>query len=140
MCASPPPHPPLLAAEQLGGYVATFDLRDPGAYTLQVVVAWYFGGTDPGQVPRPLLVGPFMAYRYNTCSHTRASIDGACARSLATCRHKPYQRIVVHCCPMMSTLPCHTPYVVRLSLHAPEMRVHTLHSIAGTYSCCAGMV
>jgi hypothetical protein len=67
-----PPRP----TPQLGGYIATFDLRDPGNYTLQVVVAWYFGASDPPNGPRPQLVGPFMGYRYNACSHTRASIDG----------------------------------------------------------------
>ena len=32
---------------QLPGYEASFDLRDPGAYTLQVIIGAFFGVTEP---------------------------------------------------------------------------------------------
>jgi hypothetical protein len=40
-----------------GGYVASFDVRDPGTYTLQIVVSWYFGRADPWESVPSLRVG-----------------------------------------------------------------------------------
>ena len=42
---------------QLGGYIATFDLRDPGTYTLQISLGWFFGNGDVYTYPRVVLVG-----------------------------------------------------------------------------------
>ncbi len=44
---------------QLGGYVGTFDVRDHGTYTLQVIVAWFFGSMQPPTPPTPINVGTF---------------------------------------------------------------------------------
>ncbi len=62
----------MVCTVQLGGYVASFDLRDPGVYTLQVVVAWFFGDVEIGSKQLPLLVGTHVHFQYNRCSFIRS--------------------------------------------------------------------
>ena len=59
---------------QLGGYVAWFDLRDPGAYTLEVSVGWYFGGRDPRTFP-PLRLMNRVQQSMNYCNYRRSLIN-----------------------------------------------------------------
>jgi nucleotide-binding universal stress UspA family protein len=62
---------------QLGGYVGSFDVRDPGPYTLQVVVAWFFGASEPGtSQPLPVLVGTHVGHEASRCSFARALVEG----------------------------------------------------------------
>jgi hypothetical protein len=58
------------------GYVASFDLRDPGVYTLQVWLLWYFGKGDRHLSPEPIAVGRPGQY-ISTCSFRRSLIAGA---------------------------------------------------------------
>ena len=60
---------------QLGGYVATFDLRDPGEYTLQVVISAFFGDTEPQHEPVPIVVGTH-AMEYTECNTLRSLVSG----------------------------------------------------------------
>jgi uncharacterized Zn-finger protein len=59
---------------QLRGYVATFDVRDAGVYTLQVSVGWYFGDVEIGSKQLPRLVGTHVGYSFNRCSSLRALV------------------------------------------------------------------
>jgi hypothetical protein len=43
----------------------------------QLVVGWYFGGSEPKNPPLPILVGGHMGHSYNTCNFKRASVDGS---------------------------------------------------------------
>ena len=61
---------------QLGGYVATFDLRDPGSYTLQVLVGAYFGDAEPMALPLPITVGSHVV-EFSLCNVARALVDRA---------------------------------------------------------------
>lgn len=64
---------------QLGGYVGSFDLRDPGVYTLQIGVERYFGKNDPRVNPRPtpsLWMTAAHGHLYNECNYARGWIDG----------------------------------------------------------------
>ena len=56
--------------------MATFDLRDPGAYTLQVMVAAFFGDAEPLSEPLPITVGSHTI-EYNLCNVARALVDRA---------------------------------------------------------------
>jgi hypothetical protein len=63
---------------QVNGYVGSFHVRDPGLYTLQIVLGWFFGASEPGtSMPGPLLVGTHVNYQFNKCSFKRALIAGA---------------------------------------------------------------
>ena len=66
----------VLFGSQLDGYVGEFDLRDPGAFALQLMVTWYFGSTDPRGHPIPIHVGTHIGYHYRQLDGTRAVIEG----------------------------------------------------------------
>jgi hypothetical protein len=66
---------------QIGGYLATFDLRDPGTYTLQVIVGAFFGGTSPPETPLPITVGTH-ATEYTECNTVRSLANGGAAIGL----------------------------------------------------------
>ena len=59
-----------------------FDLRDPGLFTLQLLLTTYFGDVDPGGPVVPLHVGDFAPSPddgrtyLHTCSAVRAQVDG----------------------------------------------------------------
>lgn len=57
------------------GYVATFDIRDPGVYTLQVWLLWYFGRGDRHLSPEPIAVGRPGQY-LSSCGFRRSLISG----------------------------------------------------------------
>ena len=65
-----------MCLHQLGGYVATFDLRDPGSYTLQVLVGAYFGDAEPMALPLPITVGSHVV-EFSLCNVARALVDRA---------------------------------------------------------------
>jgi hypothetical protein len=56
---------------QLDAYVGTFDLRDPGNYTLQVVVGEYLGDSEPGGPTLPITVGSHR-HLFGHCNLVRA--------------------------------------------------------------------
>ena len=63
---------------QLGGYIGVFDLRDPGDYTLQVVISAFFGDTEPQNKPVPIVVGTH-AIEYTECNTLRSLVSGVSA-------------------------------------------------------------
>ena len=64
-------------SSQLGGYLGSFDLRDNGTYTLQVVLSCFFGAGPPLSSPRPILVGPHIGHWISVCNIVRALVAGA---------------------------------------------------------------
>lgn len=56
--------------------MATFDLRDPGSYTLQVLVGAYFGDAEPMALPLPITVGSHVV-EFSLCNVARALVDRA---------------------------------------------------------------
>jgi hypothetical protein len=61
---------------QASGYVASFDLRDPGVYTIEVVIGWFFGDTEVRRQPPPVLVGSHVGHEPGTCQVLRARVTG----------------------------------------------------------------
>ena len=59
---------------QRHGYVVTFDLRDPGEYVLQILVTWYYAGTDPEELPVPICVGSHIGHHYRSKDGVRAQV------------------------------------------------------------------
>jgi hypothetical protein len=54
--------------------VATFDLRDPGEFSLEILNSWYFGATDPEEQPIPICVGSHIAIHFRKKDGLRARI------------------------------------------------------------------
>ena len=82
---------------QLGGYVGTFDIRDPGSYTLQIIVGAYFGNTEPPHTPLPIVVGTH-AIEYNECNVVRSLVNGGTALGVELAKEGTYL-----CCPGVVT-------------------------------------
>ena len=61
---------------QVGGYVVEFDVRDPGTFILQLGINWYFGATEPGQLPLPICVGGHMSDAYRESDLMRSFVHG----------------------------------------------------------------
>ncbi len=142
VCLYPPP-PNLFSP--LDSWVATSQ-RSTSGPPVRTHYRWWWRGTlgapTLGRIPAPCWWAPSWPTATTPAATPEppSTVRAFAVVLLVACCCEPCQHIVVHCCAMMTTPPRHTPYVMRLSVHAPEMRVHTLHSIAGTYSCCAGMV
>ncbi len=67
------------SCSQLGGYVGEFDVRDPGSYTLQVQVGWFFANVEVDSGVTPLLVGSHSGHEVTACSMQRSLVDGGSA-------------------------------------------------------------
>jgi hypothetical protein len=63
-------------ASQYEGYVASFELRDPGVFTLQVQLGTFFGDSEPNEGPTPIVVGSHAGFRADECSIKRALVGG----------------------------------------------------------------
>lgn len=44
---------------------------------MQVVLGWFFGDSEPKNLPMPLLVGGHMGHQYQLCNFWRAFVSGA---------------------------------------------------------------
>ncbi len=144
--------------QQLGGYVATFDLRDPGHYTLQVMLGWYFGRSEPNTAPPPIQLGTHMGSRYTSCSAARnavgtavgpigvlLSIDDA-SSSAGPVVDPPLQRFGARKCTTLhdagrwidlQTSDCRPPHCTGASSRGSYDWVHALHRgrVACTRRC-----
>ena len=69
---------------QLGGYVGTFDLRDPGQYALHVLVGAFFGSTDPQFTPVPIVVGAHTSGYVCFAMHSQLPYYHSCSRTQST--------------------------------------------------------
>jgi hypothetical protein len=67
------------SSPQVGGYRAQFDLRDPGEYTLQMVVGGFRGGVDVRrrQGQPTVAVGTHAGHHFTACNLARSLVDGA---------------------------------------------------------------
>lgn len=63
----------------MGGFVVEFDIRDPGTFVLQLMVGWYFGDTDPSELPVPVNVGSHVGRHYVGDDASRALIHNRAA-------------------------------------------------------------
>jgi hypothetical protein len=72
--------PSVANSMQVGGYLGSFDLRDPGVYTLQVVLGWFFGDSEPKDPPLPLLVGGHMGHQFGVLNLLRSMLRGSPTR------------------------------------------------------------
>ncbi len=43
---------------------------------VQVAVGWYFGASEPKELPKPILVGGHMGHHFGLCNFRRALVDG----------------------------------------------------------------
>lgn len=66
-----------LPLPQHKGYVGSFDMRDPGTYTMQVMLGWVYGDSLPRKDRLPVLTGGHMGHTYRDTNLVRAMLDGA---------------------------------------------------------------